>query len=210
MIIIFIIFFTLILIEILILGVIFSKVSIKIYELKIYGKKTKNEIEDIVGEIDVLLFKFIKFLKIRLYTKFFSIFGIKIKYNRIFKYINYDENDEIIFNNLKTFLYYLKNTDYNRIDLKIEKIDLNIDLGFRNPIITSLVTTSISSILPFLVRKYMKTITDDNFKYIINSNYFNISNYKINVRVLFNFNLYLVIREALYYKHMKDVILDEK
>ena len=187
MIIIFIIFFTLILIEILILGVIFSKVSIKIYELKIYGKKTKNEIEDIVGEIDVLLFKFIKFLKIRLYTKFFSIFGIKIKYNRIFKYINYDGFDEIIFNNLKTFLYYLKNTDYNRIDLKIEKIDLNIDLGFRNPIITSLVTT----------------------KYVINSNYFNISNYKINVRVLFNFNLYLVIREVLYYKHMKDVILDE-
>ena len=52
----------------------------------------------------------------------------------------------------------------------------------------------------------MKEITDNNLKYSIKPNYFDINNYQIKLKVSFNFKLYLLIRELVKIMNKKELI----
>ena len=98
---------------------------------------------------------------------------------------------------LKNYLnYYIRKINYKNISLRIKYIDLKVNLGTSNPILTSIAITSISSFLPFIVKKYMK-INDINFKYTIIPNYFNINNYQLSLKTCFNINVKLLIKEVI-------------
>ena len=195
MITIFIIFFVLLLIDLIILGIMFSKITFKVIELDIYNRGNKTYIDNIVLEINIYLFGLIKFVKIEIYKNYFKIFGIKIKFKSISKFKLYQKMYNEI--DLKKYLnYYIRKINYKNINLKIKYIDLKVNLGMSNPILTSIAITSVSSFLPFIVKKYMK-INDINFKYSIIPNYFNINNYQIKFKTCFDINVNLLIREVI-------------
>lgn len=195
MITIFIIFFVLLLIDLIILGIMFSKITFKVIELDIYNRGNKTYIDNIVLEINIYLFGLIKFVKIEVYKNYFKIFGIKIKFKSISKFKLYQKMYNEI--DLKKYLnYYIRKINYKNISLRIKYIDLKVNLGTSNPILTSIAITSISSFLPFIVKKYMK-INDINFKYTIIPNYFNINNYQLSLKTCFNINVKLLIKEVI-------------
>ena len=185
----------LILLELLLLGIFFSKISVRIYELNITKKNGRSEIETIVGEIYISLFNLFAIFKIKIFNNYLSFYGIKVKYDKLFQFINYNSFSQIFNNKDNTFLQYLRRFNFNKIKLKIKKCDLNVNIGFSNPILTSAVVTSISSILPFFIQKYMDEMTESTFRYNVSPNYFDMNNYRINIRLLFNFKLNLLIRE---------------
>ena len=189
----------LILFELLVLGLFFSKISVRIYELNITKRNGRNEIETIAGEIYVSLFNFFEILKIKIFNNYFSFYGIKVKYDKLFQLINYKNFSKIFNNNYNIFLQYLRRFNFDKIELKIKKCDLNVNLGFSNPILTSAVVTSISSLLPFFIQKYMDKMTENTFRYNVSPNYFDMNNYRINIRLLFSFKLNLLIREMIYF-----------
>ena len=197
---IFIIFFILCFIGIIIIGMLFSKISVNILELDIYRRVNKFFIDSIIIEIDFYLFGFIKLFKIKIYKNYFKLFGIKIYLKSISKSDTFKKIFRKIYrkiNSDNSIYFYLRKINYKIINLEIKSIDLKVKYGTINPFWNIITVTSISSIFPFIIKKYMKKITDENFKYIIMPNYLHLNNYQINLKICFSFKLYLLVGEIL-------------
>lgn len=159
-----------------IIGIVFSKISI---QLQITQELNKNKkVTDFAIIIKLYWFHIIKILQITINRK---KSGNKKKKNK------FKINKEII--------TLIKKSDY-----KIEKLDLQANIGTENVIFTSLLTVILSTIISNILVKFSKIINKQHCKYNIHPLYNSVNtiNFKLNCIISSNFvNIIIVAYKIL-------------
>lgn len=179
--------FICIILNILIIGILFSKVVINVEKIDIYGSYKLNNltINDIKISIDLYLYKFIKILSIKFYKDYFKIGFIKIYYNNILKY-----EKEIIKNMIKLSRLLLGK---NRLTLsilepEIEIFNMNLIICSKNAALTSIISGLIGGTTSAFLSKYVKKFNKEKIFYNIIPAFLNINRFKIEAKIMINFN----------------------
>lgn len=196
-----------IIIYILLIGVIFSKIVLNLDNCYIYSNSgLKNiKIERACIVISFYIFKKIKIISIRLYEKYFKIFGIKLYYSKINKITNIIDNKDyylfkglLNFNKIKSII--------KQIDFEINSFHMKLDLCTENAAITSILVSFISSMTAFLINNNIKEYKADSYYYKVNPIYLNTNAFKlfINTKISINIiNLFETkISETKIYKYL--------
>ena len=151
--------FIFLIILIFIVGIVTSKIKINIYELKYSNTLTQNNLKYLT-KVKIYLFNKIPLIQLRLNDK-------KIKaINKI------DKN--LLTNPIQAI---------KKLKLKINSVNLKVNIGVENVILTSMVITLISAILSVILSK--TGISASNSKYEINPIY-NINNKLFDINVNLN------------------------
>lgn len=140
--------FIVILIQIFIIGLLFSKVVVDIEEYDIsynvdYAKKLN--INNLKINLKIYLFKKIKILKVKIYKDYCEIFKIKIHLN-VFKKLTDEKQNE--------FIYVVKNM--GKLKPKIKNINLELNIGTESTMITTFLIPTISTAISALISNYME------------------------------------------------------
>ena len=189
------IFLLSIIIELLTIGFLLSKIEININNLEITRKNNKFYLEDFRGNINIYVFRNLKSFNIKIYKSYFKFLGIKMPYNKFFKLYRYKTIDEIIIKNFEKIKKYLKDLFNKKINLDIEKIKLNIDVGTENSLLTSILVALLSIVIPIIIRNQIDEYNIQKFNYKVSPNYFNINNIKIKIEMIFYIETYNLIEE---------------
>lgn len=148
----------------LILGFIFSKVEINIKQLEIKNIEKELKIKYKIN-VGIYLYGVLKILGLNIFEDRFEFLGRKITYSNIKKSNIYKK---IYLSNLKNNI---KISELKLIEPKIKKLDLKLDLGFENVLLTSFMIFAISTVLSFTIKKGVKKYNPAKYKYIIKPHY---------------------------------------
>ena len=160
----FLVFFFLFLI--FILGLIFSKVKLVINKLELDNTVCKQGyLGDIDGRIKIYLFGIIKILNIK-------INKTRIKKASLKKVLSKDKLTAIEGKIAKN-VSFKDIKEVKNININLEKLDMNLNLGTEDVIITSLIIFVISNIVTFIVVKNINKTNKKKYNYIINPCYQN-------------------------------------
>jgi hypothetical protein len=170
--------FAIILINILIIGIFYSKITLNIEDCNLYSN---NGLKDIVS---VYLFKIIKIINIRFYKTYFKIFGFKIYYNKIFKFKK--ENFKKLINFIKLSI------GNNRIKLdnlnaEIDSFYMNLNICSENAAVTSIVVSFISFLTAIILNKFTKKYNPQKHYYKVNPIYLNTNGFKFSLKTKIDF-----------------------
>lgn len=204
-----------IIIEMATIGLFFSKIIINVEECDIYKKS--NNIDDINVEkirvsIQIYWFKFLKLLNINIFKTHFEIFGLKIKFNKVFKFKENEDMTKIIGKMIIIIKNNFRDTNIKRLNPNIEFFEMNISLGTENAIFTSFLTTFLSISISFFLKKFMKQYSKNRYKYKIIPNYFNINNFKIHLKTKISFDILKLVKFIYFLKRAyneKNINLDK-
>lgn len=174
-----ILFFTAILIQILIIGICFSNIVLNIAECDITYNidcKDKINIKNLKITVGIYLFKKIKILNIKIFKDYCEIFKMKIHLNLLKKLKDDDQRGSI---------YIIKNI--GKLEPEIKKINLNLSLGTESTMLTVFLVPTISTLLSGIISNYMKE--NNNLKHDVISNcnlkimprYLNTNNFSLNL-----------------------------
>lgn len=151
---------------IFILGLIFSKVKLVINKLELDNTVCKQGyLRDIDGRIKIYLFGIIKILSIK-------INKTRIKKASIKNFLNKDKLTAIEGKIAKN-VSFKDIKEVKNIKINLEKLDMNLNLGTEDVIITSLLIFVISNIVTFIVVKNINKTNKKKYHYIINPCYQN-------------------------------------
>lgn len=170
-----ILFFIVIIIQIIIISIYFSNIILNIQECDIsYNEveRKKLNIKEFKMSIQVYLFKIIKILDIKIYEDYCEIFKIKVHLNLLKKLKDNKQNGTI---------YVIKNI--GKLNPQIKTVNIEIALGSEDVVVTTFLVPTISTVISFLISKYMTNynyskdegVSKYNFKIIpkyINTNNF--------------------------------------
>ena len=145
----FIIFFILVILQILILGIIVSNLELDIEECDIsYNVEipSKFKIKKLKVNIKLFLFKKIKILKIKLYKNYCVICGIKIHLNVLKKLKDDEEYGALfIFKNIW------------KLKPEIKNVNFEIEGGTEDTLVTTFLIPTFSTVIFSIISKNMKT-----------------------------------------------------
>lgn len=188
--------FLLIILNIFILGFIFSKVSVNIENCNIFSNSVFENIniDKMQIFINLYIFKVIKIISIKFYKKYFKIGFVKIYYYQIKKY-----EKKIIQGTFKlTKLLLGKNKlTLSILNPKIEMFNMNLSICSKNAALTSIYSSLIGTSTSILLSKFVKKYDKNKIFYKIVPVYFNINGFKLEIKSKINFNT-LNILEFLY------------
>lgn len=172
-----IILFFIILIDIVIIGLFFSRITINFQDCNVYSN---NGIKNVVIDkmqifIKIYLFNKIQIANIRLYKKYFKIYGIKIFYSKFFKL----KKETII----KIIKFIKLTIGDNRLKIKylepnIDSFKMNLTICTENAALTSIVTSMISSIIAIVLNRNIKKYDKEKYYYKVNPIYLNVNAFK--------------------------------
>lgn len=170
-----------IILNILIIGTVFSKVSINIENCNMfsnYGIKGIN-IDKMQISVDLYLYKLIKILSVKFYKEYLKIGFIKIYYYKILEH-----KKEIIAGSAQlTKLLLGKNKlSLSILNANIESFYMNLNLCSENAAITSLASSIIGTTTSMILSKLVKKYDEEKIFYKIIPVYFNINGFKIEFR----------------------------
>ncbi len=160
--------------EIIMLGLIFSSIVINIENLEMQGINTKTNVSSIVVNVEIYLYKILKIVKIKFYKEYFKVFFVKFYYKKTLKYEDNKQLSKIIINAIKKNKIKIKKI---RPELKTFKFDLNF--GTEDAVITSLLTPTLSGFIVYLLRKFTKKLNKKDYEFKITPNYFSTNNFSI-------------------------------
>lgn len=192
-----------------ILGFILSKVkfNIKKYEYKndfessvIKNKNSKVNIFKI--NVGLYLFGIIKIFSIYLENDGVRIFGKKISYKKMklnepFKNINFKDLKEDF-----------KLSELKKWKLNLESLDLRLDMGFENVLLTSFSIFIISTSLSFLVRNLIKKYIPEKYKYVIKPHYRNGNKIDLSLNGIISINTVHIISILFKYKQRREKVYE--
>lgn len=203
MLIFFIIFFTIILLEVLIIAILTSNIVFNIEECELYSKDVLKKIrpEKIKLSIQIYIFKFIKILNIKIYKNYFEIFGIKINFQKIYKF---KDKDEVYIKFYELFKLLKENSQeisLSNLNPKIKSFKMKLKFSTENAIITSITTIGLSTVIAFILEKYMYKFDKKNYEYKIIPSYINTNVFRLELNTKINFKMLDVLEFA--YKYVK-------
>lgn len=160
--------------EIIMLGLIFSSIVINIENLEMQGINTKTNVSSMIVSVEIYLYKIFKIVKIKFYKEYFKVFFIKFYYKKTFKYENNNQLSKMIFDMFKK----------NRIKIKkmkpeFESFKFDLNFGTEDAVITSLLTPTLSGAIVYLLRKFTKKLNKKDYEFKITPNYFSTNNFSI-------------------------------
>lgn len=180
--------FLIVILNILIIGMLLSRVSINIENCNVLSN---TGLENIIVDkmqisINLYLYKVIKVLSIKFYKEYFKIGFIKIYYYKIMKY-----KEEVIIKtaNLTKLLIGKNRLSLNVLKPNIEEFYMNLSLCSKNAALTSIASSLIGTTTSMILSKFVKKYDDDKIYYKIVPVYFNINGFKISIRTKINFNI---------------------
>ncbi len=188
--------FLLIILNIFIIGLLFSRISIDIENCNAFSNTGFENItiDKMQVSIKLYLYKIIKIISVKFYKEYFKIGFVKIYYYKIEKY-----KKEIInktFNLTKLLLGKNKLT-LNILRPNIETFNMNLSLCSKNAALTSIASSLIGTTTSMLLSKFVKKYDEEKFYYKIVPVYFNINGFKLEIKTKINFNTFNIL-EFLY------------
>ena len=178
-----------IILEIIILGLIYSKIIINIENLEINAINTQINVDTMLISIEIKLYKVLKVLKVKFYIYYFQIFGIKIYYRKALKYESKTEFSQKIYKFIKKNNIQIKN-----IKPELEYFKFNLNFGTENAIITSVITATLSGIIVIILNKFVNNFNREDYSFKITPNYFNMNNFRMELKSKMNFDVMELIR----------------
>lgn len=162
-------FFIIILI-IFCLGIYFGKlkINVKKIDFEMNGKvKSKNDYEINIG---IYWFGILKMMGISVEEDGFKVLGKKFLYEKMKKGKTYQN---IVNRDIKEFNKELITGNIKRLDMKFDKVNLNLKLGADSTLITSFLTFIISTCVSFIIQKSVTKYNPNRHKFIITPMYEN-------------------------------------
>lgn len=161
----------------ILIGVCFSKVKVDIKHLEFesFQKKVNKKYKICIG---LYLYGFLRVINIVIEEDGIKILGKKISYEKIRKSKVYIKMKQV---NMREFEKDFKFKELRILKPELKKIDLKLDLGFENVLLTSFLIFAISTILSITVRDTVKKYNPIRYKYIIRPHYR--SENKINLKL---------------------------
>ncbi len=180
--------FIIFILEVLILGLLLSKITISIDNLEVETQNNRIYIDGMIIKLDIKLYRIIKILSIKFYMHYFKIFGIKIYYRKALKYDNRKQLG-------KKFLEFFERNKIKikNLHLEFEYFKFNLNFGTENAITTSILTGMFSAVIVILLRKFVRKFDEENYSFKITPNYFNTNNFNMKFRSRINLQMIEVI-----------------
>lgn len=178
-----------IVLEIIMLGLIYSNIIINIENLEINAINTNVNINTMIISIEVKLYRIFKIVKIKFYRHYFKIFGIKIHYKKALRYENKTELSQKIYAFIKKNNIQIKN-----IKPELECFKFNLNFGTEDAIITAIITATLSGFIVVLLNKLVSEFNSKDYNFKITPNYFNTNNFSINFKSKINFDTLKLIK----------------
>lgn len=152
--------FVFILLQFIFLCLIFSNLVVDIEECDILynsSLKKKFDIRKLKINVKIYVFNFIRILNIKIYENYCEIFKIKIQLNAL-KRLKDDKESGWIFviKNLK------------KLNPEVQKININLDIGTEEPIITTFSIPVLSMFFSIILSKSIKKYDKNNYDFKIN------------------------------------------
>jgi len=185
-----------------ILGLFFSKLKIVVKKLDFEMIEKVNSKKDYEVKIGIYLYGKIKIFGIVIEEDGVKIFGQKISYRRIKKskfYENMMKEDiaqidkSIIKDNIKT------------LNMKFEKVNLNLKLGTDSTLITSFLTFAVSTAVSFIIQKSVTKYNPKKHKFIITPLYENRMNINVFLELIASFNVKDIIKVLYHLNNLSKV-----
>lgn len=186
-----IILFIIIFLQLIISGIIFSKITVEVNKCDFsYNEVELNKIKFNEFEISVklYLFKFLKILSIKIVRDYLSIFGIKIKFDFLKRIKKLEENYKKIYLDFKEILKNRKEINLKLISPKLTLFKLNFDFGISSQMLTTFFVPILSTIISFILRNSINKYNINNFYYKITPKYYNRIYLKLNFQTKLNFD----------------------
>lgn len=152
------------------LGIYFGKLKVNIERLdfEMNGKiKSKNDYEINVG---VYLFGILRILGFTIEEDGVKVLGKKILYKNLKKGKTYRN---IINRDISNFDKKLITGNIKKLDIKFDKVNLNLKLGSDSTLITSFLTFIVSTFVSFIIQKSVTKYNPNKHKFIITPMYEN-------------------------------------
>lgn len=169
-----------IIIQIIVIILFFSEIVLNIEKCEIiYNEKQRNKllVNDLKMNVEVIIFRKLKILKIKINKEYCEILKLKFKMNAIKKLK--DKKDT-------SLGFILKNID--KIKPNIKKFDLNLSVGTQDMIITIFLIPTLSTAVSIFVSKYFSENKNNNFYMKINPNFLNINNFSLKLTTTIKLN----------------------
>jgi len=184
MVLVFILFLIMMLILLSLIIIIFSTIQIEIKNLKLGNKDkiNKNIVKD-KYEIKITLY----------FLEKIPIIWYKLNNKKLRKIYNSKQLEKIDFKKLEKNIKFNKETLEILKSIKISKLNLRIDLGTEDAILTSYIIAIIASIIGIILPHIVKKDNIYNCKYIINPIYQNKIKYYINLDSIISIKIVHII-----------------
>lgn len=185
-----------------ILGLIFSKLKIVVKKLDFEMIEKVNSKKDYEVKIGIYLYGKIKIIGITIEEYGVKILGQKISYEKIKNwkiYKNIMKEDmvqidkDIVKDNIKT------------LNMKFEKVNLNLKLGTDSTLITSFLTFAVSTVVSFIIQKSITKYNPKKHKFIITPLYENRVNINVFLELIASFNLKDIIKVLYHLNNLSKV-----
>ncbi len=151
------------------IGIYFSKIKIHIKYLEYEKLQEKVKLQYNIN-LGIFLYGNIKILGIRFEEDGMHFLWKKISYEVMKESHMFTK---ITKENVRDFEKDFQWSDLKKLKPKLEKLDLNLDLGFKNVLLTSFMIFAISTILSIAVRDSVKRYNPVKYQYIITPYYKN-------------------------------------
>ena len=171
--------FFILLIELVLIGVIFSIVTIRINNIELAKFNDDIHFDKWDVSLKIYLYKILPILKIKVYRKYCSVLGIKIYYKEKIKY----NSDKQLY---KSIYRFFKDDNFEKMDLKFEELDLYLNFGTEDMVITTGLTVLISNLITLLIRKKIKNFDENKYKFKVEPNFINRNNFRLKIKSKFN------------------------
>lgn len=188
--------FLLVILNIIIIGFLFSKIVINIENYNVFSNSGyKNiTIDKMKISINLYLYKIIKIISLKFYKDYFKIGFIKIHYYKIKKYKRKIINETFNFTEL---LLGKNKLTLNILKPSIETFNMNLSLCSKNAALTSIASSLIGSTTSLVLSKYIKKYDKEKIFYKIVPVYFDMNGFKLDIKTKINFNTFNIL-EFLY------------
>ena len=205
-----IILFFIMFVEVLLIGFLFSDLSLNIEKLNIHStnrKITEVHLEKMNMKLQIYIFKFIKIFSIKIYKNYFEIFKIKVYYEKIFKKYNITDRIDIyrrIYSLYKLTKENPSKISFRKIRLKFNSLKLNLNISTENSIITSFLTCFFSTIISILLKNNLsnRKYNLDKFEYKIIPIYLNFDCFKLDLEANISFSMFNILEIIYEYKNL--------
>lgn len=156
-----------------IIGLFLSKVRFNIKHFK-YETNLKEKHKDFEINVGIYLYGYIKILGATLEDDGVRIFGKKVSYDK-FKWFEPFKNVDY-----KGLGHDFKIAEMRAWKLRLEKLDLELNIGFENVLLTSFMVFTTSTLLSFFVQKTVKKYNPKKYRYVIMPHYRSSNQIKLN------------------------------
>lgn len=175
------------------IGIYFSKIKIKVKNIEfavLDGKADKNNKYISIG---IYLYSILKIFEIKCRNDGIYIFGIKISYRRIRQTKAYKDIVSQDIRDIKIDKKLLLK-EINELGISLNKLDLTLELGTTDTIITSFLIFLIATILSFAVKKSVKKYNDDKHKFTVTPIYRECNFINLNLQCVLSAKLVKLIK----------------